>query len=125
MYKFNFARADLPKISPSPFSSAAINLPCGKTLKVSESDSSLIQRNPLDSTASIKFEKKATDVEDDGVVVKSLFDLHKDSNYKPLEQFKNELAEKKPPVFKFTSSRLPSLKPFFPAQTNLFKIPPP
>ena len=123
VYKFNFARGDLPKMSPSPFSSAAISLPCGKTLKVSESDSTLIQRNPLDSTASLKFQKQASTVEDDGVVLKSLFDLHKEANFKPLEEFKSELAEKKPPAFKFTTASLPALKPFFPAQTNLFKIP--
>jgi hypothetical protein len=74
-----------------------------------------VHRNPLDSTAAIKFKKQATTTEEDGEVVKSLFELHKDSNFKPLEDFKASIssAEKKP-VFKF-STNLPVLKPFFPA----------
>jgi hypothetical protein len=55
-----------------------MNLPNGKSLKTGQSERApLVIDNPLNSTASLKFQKQLTD--NDLPVVKSLFELHNGS----------------------------------------------
>jgi hypothetical protein len=99
----------------------ACQLQSGKVLKLNASETvkpqPLVQLNPFNSTASLKFQKQLTTTSaDDEVVVKSLFELHKDKSYKPVEEFKAEISNaQKKPLFNFGESKssAPVLKPFF------------
>jgi hypothetical protein len=119
------------------FNFGNLSILSGKMLKPNDSDGKLstfsvplVQANPLNSIASIKFQKQLTTNDDDEPAVKSLFELHQNGEKmkKSAEDFKAKAQSGiKKPLFNFgqaTSTFV--LKPFFPSQASvapLFKVP--